>query len=151
MKPFILLLCIGSRLCVLGAEHPNLKPFPESVDELIRSVIVLPELEKEEEFNVEILPGEVRMTDGVNFVRMGGTIEAESLEGWGYTYYIVKPGPVMSTLMAPSPDQPEVEAFVSMKGELIRYNSKLPVVVYHPEGMEIRYRIWQAGEVQMIR
>ena len=28
---------------------------------------------------------------------------------------------------------------------LIRYNSRLPIVVYAPEGVEIRYRIWSAG------
>jgi ecotin len=27
---------------------------------------------------------------------------------------------------------------------LIRYNSRLPVVVYVPEGVEVRYRIWRA-------
>ncbi len=32
------------------------------------------------------------------------------------------------------------------EGFLLRYNSKLPVVVYVPEGFEVRYRIWQAGE-----
>ena len=28
----------------------------------------------------------------------------------------------------------------------IRYNSRLPVVVYAPDGYEIRYRIWKASE-----
>jgi ecotin len=27
---------------------------------------------------------------------------------------------------------------------LILYNSRLPVVVYAPEGVEVRYRIWRA-------
>jgi ecotin len=26
----------------------------------------------------------------------------------------------------------------------VRYNSKLPVVVYVPEGLEVRYRLWKA-------
>ena len=35
-----------------------------------------------------------------------------------------------------------------MRGEgfLIRYNSKLPVVVYVPDEFEVRYRIWTAGD-----
>jgi len=33
---------------------------------------------------------------------------------------------------------------------MIRYNSRLPVVIYSPEGVEIRYRIWEAGEEQVI-
>ncbi|RQW83332.1 MAG: proteinase inhibitor I4 serpin, partial [Methylococcus sp.] len=36
--------------------------------------------------------------------------------------------------------------FVTLGGEpyLIRYNSKLPVVVYVPKGNEVRYRVWRA-------
>ena len=37
--------------------------------------------------------------------------------------------------------------FVTIGGEpfLLRYNSRLPIVVYVPEGVEVRYRIWSAG------
>jgi ecotin len=37
---------------------------------------------------------------------------------------------------------------VAVRGEgfLLRYNSKLPVVVYVPNGFEVRYRIWRADE-----
>jgi ecotin len=40
-----------------------------------------------------------------------------------------------------------VPRFITLGGEpfLIRYNSRLPVVVYVPEGVEVRYRIWTAG------
>ena len=31
---------------------------------------------------------------------------------------------------------------------LVRYNSKLPVVVYAPGDVEVRYRIWAASESQ---
>ncbi|HWD31650.1 MAG TPA: ecotin family protein, partial [Pseudomonas sp.] len=29
---------------------------------------------------------------------------------------------------------------------LLRYNSKLPVVVYVPQGVEVRFRIWSASD-----
>jgi len=29
---------------------------------------------------------------------------------------------------------------------IIRYNSRLPIVVYVPENARVRYRIWRAGE-----
>ena len=37
-------------------------------------------------------------------------------------------------------------AFITLGGEpyLVRYNSKLPLVVYVPAGSEVRYRIWAA-------
>ena len=48
--------------------------------------------------------------------------------------------------MAVDPNAPKVERFVALAGEpqLIRYNSRLPVVVYVPDGVEVRYRIWRA-------
>jgi ecotin len=54
------------------------------------------------------------------------------------------------TLMAVDPNAPKVDRFISLGGEpyLIRYNSRLPVVVYVPEGAEVRYRIWRAGETK---
>lgn len=50
------------------------------------------------------------------------------------------------TLMAVDPNAPKVDRFVPIGGEpyLIRYNSRLPVVVYVPEGVAVRYRIWSA-------
>ncbi|HNN33140.1 MAG TPA: ecotin family protein [Ottowia sp.] len=30
----------------------------------------------------------------------------------------------------------------------MRYNSKLPVVVFVPEGMGLRWRVWSAGAMQ---
>jgi ecotin len=51
------------------------------------------------------------------------------------------------TLMAVSPDAPKVDRFITLGGEpqLLRYNSRLPLVVYIPGGVEVRYRIWRAG------
>ena len=51
------------------------------------------------------------------------------------------------TLMAVDPHAPKVSRFIALGGEpyLIRYNSRLPIVVYAPEGVEIRYRIWSAS------
>jgi len=46
-----------------------------------------------------------------------------------------------------------VTRFITIGGDpyIIRYNSRLPIVVYVPEGVEVRYRIWTAGpEVKAI-
>jgi ecotin len=49
------------------------------------------------------------------------------------------------TLMAVDPDIPKVERFITLGGEpeLRRYNSRLPMVIYVPKGVEVRYRIWR--------
>lgn len=53
-----------------------------------------------------------------------------------------------STLMACPPDSPKREEFVRANApELagLRYNPKLPIVVYVPAGTEVRFRVWSAG------
>tara|TARA_R110000850_G_scaffold16224_10_gene50865 strand:- start:1522 stop:2007 length:486 start_codon:yes stop_codon:yes gene_type:complete len=133
-------------------DHPELKAFPEAEEGQQRIVIVLPEKTRDEEgaFKVELIPGKVMMTDGVNKVRHGSTVESRPLKGWGYTFYeVIGKDVVMSTKMAPRPGTKKVEKFVAGQSLTIRYNSRLPVVVYAPEGYEVRYRIWSAGEEQV--
>ena len=42
--------------------------------------------------------------------------------------------------------EPKVDCFITLGGEprLLRYNSRLPVVVYVPADVEVRYGIWRA-------
>ena len=50
------------------------------------------------------------------------------------------------TRIAVDPTAPKVARFVALGGDpyIIRYNSRLPIVVYVPDGAEARYRIWRA-------
>jgi ecotin len=132
-----------------GAEHKELKAFPAAKEGMGRLVIVLPHKERGEEdaFMVELVAGKEIMTDGVNRMRMACKIEPRPLVGWGYTFYEVTGSDMtMGTLMAPPPGAPKVKAFVGGTPLKIRYNSRLPVVIYAPEGFQVRYRIWQAPE-----
>jgi len=141
----LLLAIIISSSAVSAADHKYLKAFAKAPEGMTRFVIELPHKERGEEnaFKVELIVGKVMLTDGVNRMRLGGTIEAKPLKGWGFTYYEVKKlGPAASTLIAPRPGQPKVKKFVSGPSRLIRYNSRIPVVVYVPKGAELRYRIW---------
>lgn len=135
-------------LLAAAATPETLEAFPDAEAGMVRFVIPLPEMPRaDENYSVELVAGRVIQTDGVNRLRMDTTLEAKPLEGWGYTFYeMTGTGNVASTLMAPPPDAEPVDAFVGGTPLTIRYNSRLPVVVYAPEGFEVRYRIWAAAE-----
>ena len=138
--------------CASG--NDNLKAFPAAEKGQLRYVLNLPEAADESALKVEIIVGKTELLDSSNRYFYAGRIEAMNIDGWGYTRYVVKTlGPMAGTLMAPDPAAPKVERFITLGGEpyLIRYNSKLPVVVTVPEGVDVKYRVWQAGEVQKIK
>ena len=43
---------------------------------------------------------------------------------------------------------PRADVIVALGGDgfMLRYNSKLPIVLYVPKGVEVRYRIWSASK-----
>ena len=115
---------------------------------MTRHVLQLPEEKDETALKLELIVGKTVSLDAENRYFFGGRIDAVNIEGWGFTRYVVeKLGPMAGTLMAPDPNAPKVDRFITLGGEpyLIRYNSRLPVVVYVPEGVDVRYRIWRAG------
>ncbi|MFU0885831.1 serine protease inhibitor ecotin [Kluyvera sichuanensis] len=133
-----------------AAEQPleKVAPFPKAEKGMTRQVIQLPEQKDESAYKVELLIGKTLEVD-CNHQRLGGELESKTLEGWGYDYYVVEKisGPV-STMMA-CPDQKKTKKFVTASlGDdgMLRYNSKLPIVIYAPENVEVKYRIWEAQE-----
>jgi ecotin len=126
----------------------NMKAFPPAEPGMVRFVLDVPKQDDESSLKVELIVGKTVQTDGQNRHFFGGRIETETIKGWGFPRYIVrKLGPMAGTLMAVDPNAPKVSRFVTLGGDpyLIRYNSRLPIVVYVPEGAEVRYRIWAAG------
>ena len=125
----------------------NMKAFPPAEEGMVRYVIDLPTQEDEAEWRVELLIGTTVQTDAANRYFFAGTLETETIEGWGFDRHILrKLGPMAGTLMAVDPDAPKVDRFITLGGEprLLRYNSRLPLVVYVPGGVEVRYRFWRA-------
>jgi ecotin len=124
----------------------DIKMFPAAEPGAQRLVIRLPKLDDEANRKVEILLSKRLMVD-CNQQRLGGTLQQKTLQGWGYNYYQLDKlvGP-MSTMMA-CPNNTKQEAAVPVGGEgyLVRYNSRLPVVLYVPQGLDVQYRIWQPG------
>ena len=125
----------------------ELEPYPPPGEGVTRAVFRVPARDNEDDRMVEILVGRTMLVD-CNRTWFGGELQTRVAQGWGYPYYVLeRVGPAASTLMACPPDEARKEAFVAVRGEgfVQRYNSRLPVVVYVPEGFEVRYRIWAAG------
>lgn len=123
-------------------------PYPQAEKGMKRQVIQLPVQQDEANYKVELLIGKTLEVD-CNQHRLGGQMESKTLEGWGYDYYVFdKVTSPVSTMMA-CPDGKKEKKFVTAylgDNTLLRYNSKLPIVVYTPENVEVKYRVWKAEE-----
>jgi ecotin len=150
---FITALCF---LCAIGSAQAadNMKAFPPPEDGMVRYVLQVLKQDDESTFKVELIVGKTVKLDKGNRYFFGGKIEVETIKGWGFPRYNVsKLGPMAGTMMAIDPNAPKVNRFITLGGEpyLIRYNSRLPIVVYAPSDVEVRYRIWRASsEVEMM-
>lgn len=128
--------------------HPqrnDLQAFPPAGPGQVRRVIRLPAERDEDGLRVGIVVGRTMWVD-CNRQILPARIEERTAEGWGYNYYVVNVGgQAASTLMA-CPTQARSRQFVRGPDEpLLRYNSRVSLVIFAPSDVEVRYRIWRAG------
>ena len=138
-----LLLCSSLPTAALAAE--SLAPYPTAPPGQLRFVVHLDARADESLHQVELLVGREMEVD-CNRHSFAGSIERETIDGWGYSYYRVSDIRGPATTMMACPESSARMTFVSLGGTpyWVRYNSKLPLVVYVPEGFELRYRLWSA-------
>jgi ecotin len=145
MSLFHILLLALIPFAAMAADRDELKAFPAAEPGMVRHVIRLEARPNEDLFKVELIVGkDITTRDTRNHMRLGGQLKTETIQGWGYDYHILRAfGPGVSTLMAVPENGPEVQRFVAIQGEyLVRYNSRLPIVIYTPAEAVVRYRIW---------
>ncbi|MFZ4929339.1 serine protease inhibitor ecotin [Chryseobacterium sp. Mn2064] len=121
-------------------EKLQIEMFPKAKDGYKQVYIQLPIEKNEKDLKVELFVGMEKMLDCNNYFLMGD-MKTKDLEGWGYNYYEVdSKGETAGTLMG-CLNQKMTKKFVSLNPEIVRYNSKLPLVFYVPKDIEVRYRV----------
>ncbi|RZJ51191.1 MAG: ecotin [Chryseobacterium sp.] len=121
-------------------EKLQIDMFPKAKDGFRQVYIQLPVAKNENDLKVEFFVGAEKLLDCNKHFLMGKVI-TQDLQGWGYNYYEVESnGETGGTLMG-CPDHKKTKKFVSLQPEILRYNSKLPLVFYVPKDLEVRYRI----------
>ncbi|SIQ52229.1 ecotin [Chryseobacterium sp. RU37D] len=124
-------------------EKLEIDMFPKAKDGYRQVYIQLPVEKNEDNLKVEFFVGMEKMLD-CNKYSLSGTMKQQDLQGWGYTYYEVESnGQTPGTMMGCGNQKP-TKKFVSILPEIVRYNSKLPLVFYIPKDTEVRYRILRA-------
>jgi len=132
--------------CAESTKKDNIHMFPQAQEGFVRHVIEMPKTNNDTDHKIELQIGKTMLVD-CNRHALMGKIERITLKGWGYHYLQVsniQNG--LSTLMACQGEKTEKFIYIhSGKDSLQRYNSRLPIVAYIPEGYEVRYRIWSAA------
>lgn len=151
-----LLAGLGLPAAVLAIPRLDLKPYPAAAAGQRRWVIQLPGVLKPSsdpaisanpaDWRVELIVGK-EMTVDCNGPRLRGRIRQESVKGGAYPIVRVSDvaiGP--STRMACPPDRGPRQAFVPIGGKpfVVPYNASLPIVLYAPRDLQVRWRLWKA-------
>ena len=79
--PIAALAFFAAALSVQAAD--NMKAFPPAEPGMVRHVLQLPEQKDESAHKVELIVGKTVEIDAVNSYFFGGTIEEETIQGWG--------------------------------------------------------------------
>ncbi|MGF1735751.1 ecotin family protein [Photobacterium satsumensis] len=123
---------------VLAADNADM--FPE-MPGFTKHVIQLDAVENENQTRrVQIIANSVMNVD-CNIKALPMDIERRSLEGWGYSYYVLeKQTNYASTMMACEKEASDQN--LQFHSDLLRYNSKLPLVIYAQDDVEVEHTVW---------
>lgn len=134
---------LDSSLYVPVTVMHDLTIFP-TINQLVKHSIFLEQRADETLYKVEIYAVKSQEVDNCNKHFLLGDFELKTLEGHGYPYYIFNSNTqIISTKMGCGDNITKIKNVPSGKTELVKYISALPLVVYAPKDIEIKYKIWK--------
>lgn len=145
-NPFIFVAAFLISTFVVAQKKVDVSMYPKAQAGTEQQLLILPELDKEDDYEVELFVGKKLTVDQCNKHFLMGSFSEETVLGWGYNYFDFKSeGNAAGTLMG-CMDTKTVEKMVYAQPKKVRYNSKLPIVIYAPKGYQVEYRLWKAGD-----
>ncbi|TCM67252.1 ecotin [Acinetobacter calcoaceticus] len=145
-------LAINMTHAATASDSKKLKdvaPYPIATKDSNRNVIWLAPQKDEALYKVEIVATKSGMKD-CNNIWFGANLTEKPLEGWGYNYYNITEvkGPMSTQRGCMNNSKTKTNLPIQLGDKsIVRYNSKLPIVVYAPNDVTISYRIWSAPQV----
>ena len=119
--------------------------FPAAQKGYKKITVCMPKANKEQNLKLELLVGITKQVD-CNTHTLSGNIQAQTLTGYGYSYYTVESDGVLASTKMLCLNNTSTKKFIPLTPYFTNYNSALPLVIYLPETMELKYRIWKASE-----
>lgn len=115
-----------------------------SIANMTKNVIIIDPMPNESMHKVEFYAVKSAEVDDCNKHYLLGEFEVKTLEGYGYPYYIFKSNSqIISTKMGCENQNKKVREITSGKTELVRYISSIPIVVYTPKEIDVKYKLWK--------
>ena len=119
--------------------------FPVAQKGYKKITVYVPKANKEQHLKLELLVGITKQVDCNTHILIGN-IQAQSLTGYGYNYYTVESDGTLASTKMLCLNNTTTKKFIPLAPYFTNYNSALPLVIYLPETMELKYRIWKASE-----
>ncbi|MEN5234988.1 ecotin family protein [Sphingobacterium faecium] len=138
-----LLISISGMAQTLLKQDVQIFPAPEKG--MVKYVIEVPHagIAGDSNKKIEFFAGKYMETDACNSYFLSGEFEKKDLQGWGYQYYVFKTdGNVGMTEMFCQGEKKNT--FVQAQSIITEYNGRMPIVIYAPEGYEVKFKIYKA-------
>ncbi|WP_257669780.1 ecotin family protein [Parapedobacter tibetensis] len=134
----------GSQAMAQDHVKASLEMFPKPAEGQKQIIIEVPLSDNDHNKKIAFYVGKDTETDACNHHSLMGSFEKKDLQGWGYDYYVFHTeGHIAGTKMA-CPDDQKITQFVRSNSEFTNYNGRLPIVIYVPEGYDVKFEIWRS-------